>query len=53
MLLDFHYELVRPIPALIIAAQDRAAVDCVEIDAIKAAAIHHVGMVGRDLLEEG
>ena len=35
------------------AAQDRAAVDGIEIDAVKAAAIHHLGMVGGDLLEEG
>src|ERR1035437_7148485 len=35
MLLDFHYELVRPIPALIVAAQDRAAINRIEVDAVE------------------
>src|SRR5439155_24865508 len=50
--LDFEDELVRPIPALVCAAQDRAAVNRVEIDAVEAAAVHDFSVVGGDLGEE-
>ncbi len=51
--LNLRDELGRPIPALVAAAQDRTAVNGIEIHAVEAAMIDHVGMVGGDFLEEG
>ena len=52
-LLDFDHEFVRPIPALVAAAQDRTAVNRVEIHTVEVAAVHDLGVIRRDLLKEG
>jgi len=52
-LLDFHNELLGPIPAFLGPAQDRSAVNGIEVNAVEPAAVHHLGMVGGDFREQG
>src|SRR3990172_11117915 len=53
MLLNLKNELVRPVPALIRPAQNAAAVDGIEVDAVETARVHDLGVVLRDLFKEG